>query len=56
MYIEANIKCIKEIWSEHEGEWVAIENGKLLNHSDNYKELFDKFKYVRDVVITRLVW
>ena len=56
MDIESNIKCLKKIWSEYEGKWVAIKDGELLNHGDSYKKLYDEFKHIKDVVITRLVW
>ncbi len=56
MSIGANIECIKEIWSEYEGEWVAIKDGKLLDHGNNYKKLYDEFGHLENVIITRLVW
>ena len=59
MDIKSDLECVKEIWAEYEGKWVAIKDGKLLNHGDSYKELYDEFKHLEvfeNLLITRLVW
>jgi|WetSurSiteA1Bulk_404760.scaffolds.fasta_scaffold11689_3 hypothetical protein len=55
--IHAAIALLKEVSSKEEyyGKWVAISDGKLLDVSDQYKELYDKHKDVENVFITRIV-
>ena len=56
MNVDTYIEYLKEVWPEYEGKWVAIKDGELLNHGDSYKELHDKFKHLKNVVIIKLIW
>jgi len=53
--LRASIELIKAAWEKYGGKWVAVDGEEFLGASDKYKELYDKYKDRKDVIITRLV-